>query len=59
MTEPIRVPFVQRWGCNGGLDLDRGYRPWKHASVGRNNWKRTFRKRQRRAWRRACDETED
>jgi len=38
---------IVRYGYEGGLDLDHGYRPNKHASVSRSNQKRILSKRQR------------
>jgi len=46
---PLRHP-CKGWSCEGGVDTDHGGRPFKHASTGRNNWKRNVRKRQRRVW---------
>ena len=46
---PMRHPCLG-WSCEGGLDTDHGVRPFKHASKGRDNWKRSIRKKQRRAW---------
>jgi len=45
---------VPKYGCEGGYNTDAEgnphakKRPFKHASVGRNNWKRTITKRQRK-----------
>jgi hypothetical protein len=46
---PVRHP-CRNFDCEGGYNADQGNRPFKHRSVGRCNWKRSARKRQRRAW---------
>lgn len=44
--EPKRIP-VQGYACDGGYDTDRDYRPFKHSSTGRRNWRRKSSKYQR------------
>lgn len=51
---PMRHPCVG-YCCHGGIDTDTGSRPFKHASRGRDNWKRAIRKKQRRAWKHVPD----
>lgn len=51
-TDPINPNRrIVGYGYEGGLDLDHGCRPAKHASVGRTNHKRKLTKRQRAAGR--------